>query len=223
MTNITKSLHEQKIEATAQELLDKGYKVVINPSQSDLPFDLGGYRPNLVATQNGKGVILEVKTSLKRVSVDRFQEIAEQIATHDGWRFILVTLDDAREKVLPSDEKELPSWSELISRLSKLDILLQESLFEPALLFLWSIIEAALRKRAIAQLIPIERFPPINLLNHMYSSGEISIPEFDLIKDCLERRNKVAHGILTSIDSDVLKLSTDVTRLLIEKWGIEHV
>jgi hypothetical protein len=221
MNNLTKSQHDEKIDSITQELEDNGYIVLIEPSDSNLPFDLGGYDPDLIATKNDDGIILEVKGSLKRLSIDRFQEIAERIASHPGWRFLLVTLDDSSENILFSDENSLPSWEALNSQLLNLQMLIQESLFEPAILFFWSITEAALRKRAITQHLPIQRFPTIALLNHSYSSGEISVTEFDLLKDCLKIQEKVAHGVMTSIDPEILKLAQRTIQSLIKQWSTD--
>ncbi len=219
MNNATQSLYEKKIQSTAQELRDNGYNVSIEPSNLDLPFDLGGYRPDLIATKGNEGIILEVKTSLSRLPLDRFQEIAEQIATHDGWRFLLITLDDTSENILPSGEQDLPSWEELKANSSKLDTLMQDSLFEPALLFFSSILEAVLRKRAMNQNIPIWRFPEKNLLNHLFSNGEISMSELDLFKACLELRNRVAHGGAASIDPNLLGSANMSIKSLVAKWS----
>lgn len=221
MSHTNQSLHEQKIQSTAQELSENGYTVSIEPSKSDLPFDLGGYSPDLIASKNEQGIILEVKTSLKRLSVDRFQNIAERVASHAGWRFLLITLDDESEKIFPLDESVLPSWDDLDTRLLKINTFIQESFFEPAILFLWSILEAALRKRAMAQHIPIERFPISKLLNHIYSSGEISILDFDLFNNLLKFRNKIAHGIVTSIDLEMLKSSNNAVQSLVKIWKVE--
>jgi hypothetical protein len=40
------------------------------------------------------GLIIEVKTSIRQVSVERLQSVAEEISRHTGWRFLLVTLED---------------------------------------------------------------------------------------------------------------------------------
>jgi REase_AHJR-like len=221
MNIATQSLYEQRVQSTAQELLDNGYKVSIEPLISNLPFELGGYRPDLIATKDNEGIILEIKTSLNRLSVDRFQDIAERVATHPGWRFLLVTLDDTSENILPSSADELPSWKELNTRLIKLNTLVQDSFLEPAFLFLWSIFEAALRKRAIAQNIPISRFPTKKLLNHTFSSGEISISEFDLFTSYLEVRNRISHGITAPVDPEILKLAQSSVQILVEKWSKE--
>jgi REase_AHJR-like len=220
MNNVTQSLYEQKVQSTAQELIDSGYKVSIEPANSDLPFELGGYRPGLIATKDDEGLILEIKTTSNRLSIDRFQSIAAEIATHNGWRFLLITLDDTSESILPSGEKDLPSWEELKSRLSNLDLLIQDSLFEPSLLFLSSILEAVLRKRAIDQNIPIWRLPEKNLLNHLFSNGEISMSDFDIFKICLDLRNKVAHGLAASIDPTLLTSANASIETLVAKWSM---
>jgi len=219
MNNVTQSLYEQKIQSTVQELIDNGYKVSIEPSSSDLPFELGGYHPDLIATKGDEGIILEVKTTSNGLSVDRFQAIAEQIATHNGWRFLLITLDDTSESILASGEKDLPSWEELKTRLSNLDTLMKASLFEPSILFSSSILEAVLRKRAINQNLPIWRLPEKNLLNYFFSSGEISMSDFDIFKSCLDLRNKVAHGLATSIDPNLLSSVIASIKKLVVQWS----
>ena len=219
MNNITQSLYEQRIESTAQELLANGYKVSIEPLVADLPFELGGYRPNLIATKDAEGIVLEIQTTLNRLSVDRFQDISERVATHHGWRFLLITLDDTSEQILPSSGNELPSWHELNTRLVTLNMLIEDLLFEPAILYLWSILEAAFRKRSIAQNLPISRFPTKQLLNHTFSSGEISISEFDLFKTSLEIRDKISHGTIVSIDPKMLDSANSSIQILVKAWS----
>lgn len=222
MITITQSLHEQKIQHIAQQLQERGYSVITEPSKSDLPFNLGNYVPDLIATKNDQGIIFEIKTSFKRLSIDRLQNLAEQVASHNGWRFVLITLDDEREDILPLETKDFPYWQDLESRLSQVDMLIQGSLFEPAVLFLWSIIELLLRKKAILENIPIDRFPAHNLLDHLYSSGEISMQQFDVFKDFLKLRNKIAHGITTNSEAtkQTLVLANNAIKSLLEDWGL---
>ena len=78
-----------------------------------------------------------------------------------------------------------------------------------------------MRKRAITQHLPIQRFPTIALLNHSYSSGEISMTEFDLLKDCLKIQEKVTHGVMTSIDPEILKLAQSTIQSLIKEWSTD--
>ncbi len=224
MTITNQSLHEQqKIQSTAQQLEERGYRVVTEPSKSDLPFNLGGYLPDLIATKDEQGIVFEVKPSFKRISIDRLQNIAEQVASHDGWRFVLMTLDDESEEVLPLDRKDFPYWQDLQSRLLKVDTLIQESLFEPAILFLWSILEVLLRKKAVIENVPIERLPANNLLDHLYSRGQISMDQFEVFKDFLKLRNKTAHGIITPTDAtgEMLILANHTIKSLVKEWELE--
>jgi Holliday junction resolvase len=218
MSEIINSQHDKKIEEAADELRRSGYKVIIDPSSTEMPFDLGNYRPDLVAIKNGEGIILEVKASHARLSVDRFQEIAEQVAKHSGWKFILVTLDDMFERIILSEKGDLLSWCDLQTHMEKIDELFRDGLYEPGVLYLWSTIEAMLRKRSIAESIPIYRFPPAKLLNHMYSSGEISIADYDSLKAIFEKRNKVAHGLVVHLEIDELTKAAKVARELLGRW-----
>ncbi|MDV3348106.1 hypothetical protein QGP82_05355 [Leptothoe sp. LEGE 181152] len=219
MSESTKALYNQKVEATAKELQEKGYDVIVEPSSDSIPFALGGYTPDLVAFRGNNGIILEVKESSARFSVDRFQELAERIAAHEGWRFLLVTLDDVTDSLFPNGDDGLPSWTTLQTKLASVETLIQNEMLEPALLYLWSCIEGLLRKQAMVQKLPIDRLPPVKLVNHMYSSGEISMDEFDVIRAALEKRNRVAHGLVTSLSTDdELEGLLTTTRLLIEKW-----
>jgi REase_AHJR-like len=221
MNSTTESLQEQKIRSKAEELLNKGYQVLIEPSISELPFDLGEYRPDLIARKDNEGIILDVKSSLKRWPISRFQDISDRIASHPGWRFILIKLDDVNEKFLPSSQSDLPSWDDLNSRINKLNMLVQESFIEPALLFFSSILEAAMRKRAIQQNMPIWRFPEEKLLNHLFSDGEISILDVDLFETCLDLRNKSAHGTTIVIEPELLRAACNSIQALVKQWSNE--
>jgi hypothetical protein len=217
---IASAANEQTLKV-ADELAAKGYQVTIEPSPDNLPFDLGGYCPDLLAFKDGGGIILEMKPRLAGVSVDRFQELAERIAQHAGWRFMLVTLDDVTKNILPEGQEDLPSWSALKDKVAGIDGLIGTGLLEPALLYLWGAIEAMLRKRALAQLLPIDRFPADKLLKHSYSSGELSIQEFDLITPLLAKRNRVAHGLVTVLVAEELKELLGVTCALLDKWSTD--
>ncbi|MDD2815865.1 MAG: hypothetical protein PHP00_09015 [Thiotrichaceae bacterium] len=217
MNESIKSLHDQKVESLANELLQKGYKVTVEPLVTDLPFKLGNYRPDLIASKDKGGIILEVKTN-QRFSVDRFQELAQKIAEHEHWRFLLVTLDDVTKNLLPESDDDLPSWNELSAKTESISALIQQRMLEPAVLYLWGTIEAMLRKRAIVQKLPIERLHVVTLLDHMYSSGEVSMSEFDSFKSILDKRNRVAHGLVTSLKATELEDCLSMTCSLIEQW-----
>ena len=219
MIDNTKSLRDDKVESLIKKYRDEGFTVIQNPKANQLPFDLDNYQPDILATknQNESGLIIEVKTSISPVSVERLQSVAEEISRHPGWRFLLVTLEDIEAESLPGTSEELPSWEELIDHFSQVSKLIENNNIEPAFLFLWSVFEGALRKRAVDVSIPVERLPVIRLLRTMYSLGELSISEFDIIQAYFEKRNRLAHGYIQKLNSQVLlTFIMLVVKLLIE-------
>ena len=199
MIDNTKSLHDEKVESLIKKYRDEGFTVTKEPQPNEIPFDLDNYQPDILATKNEHesgliGLIIEVKTSISPVSVERLQSVAEKISRHPGWRFLLVTLEDIEAESLPGTSEELPSWEELINYFSQVSKLIENNNIEPAFLFLWSVFEGALRKRAVDVSISVERLPVIRLLRSMNSLGELSISEFDsiqLTKDLLFHQKQI--------------------------------
>ena len=223
MIDNTKSLHDEKVESLIKKYRDEGFTVTKEPQPNEIPFDLDNYQPDILATKNEHesgliGLIIEVKTSISPVSVERLQSVAEKISRHPGWRFLLVTLEDIEAESLPGTSEELPSWEELINYFSQVSKLIENNNIEPAFLFLWSVFEGALRKRAVDVSIPVERLPVIRLLRSMYSLGELSISEFDSIQACLEQRNRLAHGYIQKLDLEVLHTFVILVVKLLIEW-----
>ncbi|MCG9884402.1 MAG: hypothetical protein MH825_02295 [Cyanobacteria bacterium] len=218
MNSPIKTAHDEKIDSLVATYEQQGFTVLREPSSGQLPFDLGGYRPDLIATRGETGLIVEVKTTTSRISVDRFQALAQEISQHPGWRFLLVTLEDVDSFGVPTTDHELPAWPQLAVKLRQAQALMAEGTLEPALLYLWSIFEAALRRQAIEQNIPVERFPAPRLLNHLYSQGEISVEEIDLFQEFRRRRDRVAYGANESIDLPWMELVFEAVNRLVDDW-----
>ncbi|MEA5627287.1 hypothetical protein [Nostoc sp. UHCC 0251] len=69
--------------------------------------------------------------------------------------------------------------------------------------------------------IPIERFPVIGLLRHMYSLGELSISQFDLAQACFEVWNRLAHGYTENLNLPVVHNLDNLVRELLTEWKVE--
>lgn len=218
MNSPAKTAQDEKLDSLTATYEQQGFTVLRKPSSDQLPFDLGGYRPGLIATRGETGLIIEVKTTTSHISVDRFQALAQEIARHPGWRFLLVTLEDVDSLGVPTTAPELPTWSQLAMKLRQAESLIAEGALEPALLYLWSIFESALRRRAIVQSIPVERLPPAALLNHMYSQGEVSVQDIDLFREFMGKRNRTAHGANAAIDLAWMELVFQAVSRLVDDW-----
>jgi Holliday junction resolvase len=221
MINNTKTPLDEKIKSLADKYVSEGFQVLIKPKTDELPFNLDNYQPDIIATKNNSGLVIEIRTSFSRISVERLQALAEKVNMHPGWHFLLVTLEDIEAKSLPGISEQLPSWEELTDRLFQAHKLIENDEIEPAFLYMWSIFEGALRKRAIDVSIPIERFPVIGLLRHLYSLGELSISQFDLAQACFEVRNHLAHGYIENLTLPVVHNFDNLVRELLTEWKVK--
>lgn len=195
MTNPTQRSQEEQLllSKVADDYRREGYKVFIAPQPDDLPFDLGMYSPDLLVKKSeDRGYLIEVRSSADRISVERFREIAETVAEHPGWRFLLITDQDSPKG------KQVLSWAEIEKRKEQGEQLIAQGKVEAAFLSLWAVAEALMRKQAEQALIPIEQFPPVSLIKHLYTQGELSIEQYDKAMSLIEVRNRLVHGFQTA-------------------------
>jgi REase_AHJR-like len=196
-TDFENSTNQQRFHSdlearVAEKYQRQGFSVIANPGFSLLPFDLGGYKPDLIAQKEpDQNFIIEVKSSSRQLSVDRFRSIAEIVRAHPGWQFLLVTADDE----LPiGSELDLIQYDEALLRADHAEALIAGGAAEAAFLFLWSTLEGMMRRRSMDSNIPIERLTPLAMINHLYSQGELSREQFHAAKELVSIRNRAVHG-----------------------------
>ncbi|PZV18156.1 MAG: hypothetical protein DCF20_03590 [Pseudanabaena sp.] len=198
----------------------QGFEVVIGPSNSLLPFDLGNYHPDLIARKSSdEGYIIELKNSTSRISVDRYREIAEIVAQQRGWRFLLITGDDISLEDAKGND-ELLTWEQMLQRKEQAQRFLAIGEVEVAFLYLWGILEAAMRQQAKQVAIPIERFPANSLINHLYSQGELSMEQFDQARGIQTVRDRIAHGYQSSDLTEPTKQLLELVTELMAMWKL---
>jgi hypothetical protein len=215
-----KVLEKNRLQGIAEKYRLQGFEVVIEPSKSLIPFDLGNYCPDLIARKGSdEGYIIEFKNSIAKISVDRYREIAEIVAQHHGWRFLLITGEDVSSED-PKDDSKLLTWEQMSQRQEQAQKFLAIGEVEVAFLCLWGVLEAAMRRQAKQVAIPIERFPANSLINHLYSQGELSMEQFDQVRVIQGVRNRLVHGYqLHNLDEPTKHLQGLVNEL-IAMWKI---
>jgi len=219
VTQTNRTDHDAKITELKVRFARDGYVVLVEPQRRDLPFDLGDYLPDLVAQRADGGVIVEVKTGSTRTSVERYQSVARIVQQHRGWRFLFITVDDVN---VPLSLQEIADWTELLTKLATIRLLIGNGYTEAATLYLWSIFEAAMRKLAIAAAIPIERLPATKLMNQLYTAGYMSIDAFAITKKFLIMRNGITHGFDIAMDKRLLASFELIVAGLIREWMNEQ-
>jgi hypothetical protein len=219
MTPDTELAHGLLESQVAEKYRALGCEVIVAPEKGDLPFDLGTYRPDLIAKKSpSEGYIIEVKGSVSRTPIDRYREIAELVSQHTGWRFLLVTGEDVSLSDREWDAGELLTWDQMLQRKAHAEQLLAVGEAVAAFLFLWGILEAALRRQAAGVSIPVERLPTTSLINHLYSQGELSLQQWEKVKSLQAIRNRTVHGYQTpSLDEHARQLQ-ELVRELLRLW-----
>jgi hypothetical protein len=211
----TKVLEKNRLQGIVEKYKLQGFEVVIDPSKSLIPFDLGNYCPDLIARKGlDEGYIIEIKNSIAKISVDRYREIAEIVAQHHGWRFLLITGEDISSGD-PQNDSELMTWDQMLQRQEQAQKFLVIGEVEVAFLYLWGVLEAAMRRQAKQVAIPIERFPANSLINHLYSQGELSMEQFDQVRVIQTVRDRLAHGYqLPDLEEPIKQLRVLVNELI---------
>jgi hypothetical protein len=192
--------------AQAQSRLEKmvadryrqaGYDVILRPESSMFPFDLRGYRPDLIAKKGGSNLIIEVRSSSNQASYERLREVVEEVRRHSGWQFVLVTDRDVSGARLPDDYNQV-SWVEVEEGIRSADKLKSMGEHEAAYLLLWIAFERTLRIISNQADLPSSRQAPGIIVRELYSAGELSMEQYDAALSCLEVRNRVVHGFPTA-------------------------
>jgi len=172
----------------------------------------------MVRKSSDEGYIVEVKDTAARIPVERYQEIAEMIARHKGWRFLLITGEDAVTGFQEKIEGKFPAWKQLQKRLRQVKRLIALGESEGAFLALWGLLEALMRKRAEDASLPIERLPTTSLINHLYSQGEHSMDQFDRAVMLHDHRNRLIHGIEIAELREPLARLQELVDELMKTW-----
>jgi REase_AHJR-like len=211
----TKVLEQNRLQEITEKYRLQGFEVVIEPSKSLLPFDMGNYCPDLIARKGAdESYIIELKNSIAKISVDRYREIAEIVAQHNGWRFLLITGEDVSSD--PQDDNELLTWEQMLQRQEQAQRFLAIGEVEVAFFYLWGVLEAAMRRQAKQVSIPIERFPANSLINHLYSQGELSMEQFDQARVIQTVRDRSIHGYqLPNLEEPTKQLQALVNELIV--------
>jgi len=207
------------LERVAKKYKEEGYNIIFEPRVYDMPFNLGSYRPDLIAFKPGfDSYLIEVKKGISNISVDQFREIASSTDQNPGWHFLLVTGDD-----VPVNELEIQnpgpflSTEQVILEINKGEKILSFGEKEAAFFIFWRSLEAILRRRAEDLDIPIEHFPTLPLIKHLYSQGELSIKHFDELNKLISTRNQITHGLqVNDLDIAVNDLRALLKDLLAE-------
>ncbi len=215
-----RSEHDLLLNDLIERYRSEGYEVLKEPGPDAVPFDLGGYSPDLVAKKGGQGLIIEVKPQTGRLSFDSLRSVAGEIKRHEGWRFLLVTGQDVEDATLPGQGEESFSWDQVSEAVQEAEAARTQGAPILAFMRLWVAFERMMRFRARLITLPIDRLvSPRIMIAQLYSHGELSAQQFELATDLIRVRNPVFHGLdVSDLGKDVARL-TLLVRELRDEWS----
>jgi hypothetical protein len=210
--------HEVLINSVAERYRRDGYEVAADPGPGAVPFDLGGYRPDIVARKGDHALIIEVKTQVRRTSFDQLRSIVDEIKRHAGWRFVLITGQDVVDLASPAENEDQVSWEVIANSIEHADRLSRLGEDEAAYLVLWIAFERMMRYEANRVGLPLDRLAPQILIRQLYSQGELTMAQFDSALELQESRNRVVHGFRVSRVKAHLEHLRALVSELLSQW-----
>ena len=216
----TNSINSESANLTelARSYEAQGFTVKVLPTPTDIPFDLGGYRADLLAEKEGQHLLIEVKRAGTPLSVDRLQSLAETVRQQPGWQLLLVPAHEGPGQSLRT-ASPLASWPATTERARRASALLASGETEAAFLLLWVTLEALLRRHAEQIALPVDRQPTSALLNYLYSQGELTFEQFQLALQAQQVRNQLVHGFETTERLTVTQSLHELVAELLSDWA----
>ena len=215
MATPTANRERERLLKLAQEYCAQDYEVSLHPSLEDLPDFLINYCPDMIVRRGDEAVVVEVKSRSSLNSSSQYLRIlAQTIEQHPG-RFELVMINPEDAPYSPKAEGSLQKH-EIESRLPVARQLATQNL-ESAILYSWSLVEAALRLVTEEEGLSLQRVDPLYLVKQLATEGVISKSEYQLLTNALLLRNAVAHGFKTTqLTKDFINELIEITEQLLK-------
>jgi hypothetical protein len=214
----TIALEKQRAHTLAAEYRSRGYDVIEEPSQKQLPTFLTGYHPDMLLRKAGEeeAIIVEVKSRTSLAKEPQISELARLLRSQPGWRFELVVMDIGEQ--LEALEDAHPFTKENILRgIREVEQLLASGFAEAALLRAWSVAEPTVRLLAEREGLKTDRSKPLHVLKQAVVNGVVSRADYNFLLQALRHRNAQAHGFIQpDFDPTLIGVLIDTTKRLLQ-------
>ena len=196
-------LERRRMTTVAHEYEQRGYRVIQNPTEQELPAFLSGFRPDIVAFSPEGNVVIEVKSRPTLLSSNDLVNLSSVVESVPGWRIDLVVTNPRKKPVVINLEDVLV-LDEIRVRVATSRQLLQEEQSEVAALVAWSAIEAILRRLARRHSLSIDYTPAGTLIRDLVIAGVLDQNIAVALQDGVSARNSIAHGYRSPVPSGSL-------------------
>lgn len=214
MTIIRQSTHDRLVRETANEYIREGYPVQITPLDEELPAFLRGFQPDMIVSTPDEKIVVQVNSKRKDRPDNYLDKLNEAIASQKGWNFRLV-LDFTREAELEGIVQPVFSTEQIEAQLQASQSIAESGALDGALIVIWSTIEAILRKSSRLQGLKLPNQGSGPLITALYTDGDLSRKDYDILMHSLKARNLVSHGFQAeNIDRSMIEELQGVAKRL---------
>lgn len=183
------------LENAAQDLINRGYDVVQEPTGDVLPKFLEGFRPDLIAfKEGGPNLIVEVKRR-GRTGANRLSDIRKRFEGHPDWQFTVVWVDPLEQRTIDTS-----SAGAILARAEEASELTRAQFYGPALLICWSLLESVARSYSPSELSRPQA--PKSVVQFLETQGLIDTNEGHRLRRLADARNRLIHGYVEESISD---------------------
>jgi REase_AHJR-like len=183
---------KERLAKIAAEYSKKGYDVIIEPQEQDLPDFLQSYQPALIARQNNHNIVIEIASRYSPQFQNYLPALTKEIEQHNDWQLDLV-MTKSEELSASFHSSESLSFPEIKRRLQIAKGMITQPL-ESVLIYVWSLGEATLRLLAQQENTVLKSNSTNSLVNQLVVEGVISRTEYQCLIDSLPLRDAAAHG-----------------------------
>jgi hypothetical protein len=177
------------------------------PKEIDYPRD----RIDLIAEKDGKCVVVEVKRRDELYEISPLAAAVDQLLP--GWSYELVVYPPAGVDDIPLEDGE-PSPDYVQSLLTEAEELVDHGKPRPAFLVAWSAVETAMRTAALREQLDIKDGAPLFVLNTLCAYGVIGQEDYDQVRQRLNERNRLVHGLPAPSRPEDVRFMIDFARQL---------
>jgi len=197
--NQYEKLEHNRINQIKRNYIKKGYKVIVQPEEKDIPEFLRGFRPDIIAISDKESVIIEVKTKATLDTSKELWEIANRVRDREGWRLELIVTNPRKPRNIEYIEKDILNEEDFSKRLKEIIKLKESDHYEASYLLAWSTLEAAIRIRMKKENLDIYNQNVSILIKNLFSYGLLNKHDFIKLENASQMRNSVTHGLKIEI------------------------
>jgi hypothetical protein len=182
----------------------KGYVVIGEPTQDDLPEFLRSHRPDALAFGPGDNVVIEARSRRTRASDVLLAQLAQIVSSQPRWRLLVVYAGEASDDLVRVHRADQPQIEKALEEARDLR---SQGHHKAALVVAWALLEA-LARNLPGDGLSFRALSPMQVIERLAAGGYLVPSDAERMRGLIAVRNGVVHGDFStdvpSTDSEFL-------------------